>query len=110
MTVTFAVLLGIAGLVIGSFLNVCIYRIPIKKSIAYPPSACASCGHPLGFLDLFPVFSYIFLGAKVQVLRQKDLFYLSCRGTFNRHIIRIAFFKAFAYRFFALSCSSPVRF
>lgn len=74
MTVTFAVLLGIAGLVIGSFLNVCIYRIPIKKSIAYPPSACASCGHPLGFLDLFPVFSYIFLGAKCRYCGKKISF------------------------------------
>lgn len=74
MAVYFAVLLGIAGLVFGSFLNVCIYRIPIKKSIAYPPSACGSCGHQLGFLDLFPVFSYIFLGAKCRYCGQKISF------------------------------------
>ena len=49
------------GAVIGSFLNVCIYRLPNGKSIISPPSACGSCGHRLSVLDMVPVFSYIFL-------------------------------------------------
>lgn len=49
------------GAVIGSFLNVCIYRLPEGRSIAFPGSHCFSCGHALGALDLVPVFSYLFL-------------------------------------------------
>jgi len=48
------------GILIGSFLNVCIYRLPESKSVVSPPSACSSCGHRLGFLDLIPIFSYVF--------------------------------------------------
>jgi len=49
------------GLIIGSFVNVLIYRIPRKKSIVIQPSSCTSCGHRLTAVDLVPVFSYIFL-------------------------------------------------
>lgn len=49
------------GAVIGSFFNVCIYRLPNGKSIIRPPSACGSCGHRLSVLDMVPVLSYIFL-------------------------------------------------
>lgn len=54
----------IIGLVIGSFLNVCIYRLPIGMSLVSPPSRCSSCGTRLGFLDLIPVFSYLYSGGK----------------------------------------------
>ncbi|MDW5300404.1 MAG: prepilin peptidase [Sedimentibacter sp.] len=49
----------IYGLFIGSFLNVCIYRIPSGISIAYPPSSCGSCGHRLNYIDMIPVVNYI---------------------------------------------------
>lgn len=49
----------ILGLIIGSFLNVLIYRIPRGESIILPPSHCPSCNHRLGFFDLFPVLSYL---------------------------------------------------
>lgn len=49
------------GLVVGSFLNVCIYRIPRKESLAWPASHCPTCSHALGVLDLIPVLSFIFL-------------------------------------------------
>lgn len=61
----------IIGLVIGSFLNVCIYRIPAEESIAFPPSHCGNCKHKLGVLDLVPVFSYLFLGGKCRYCHQK---------------------------------------
>src|SRR6056297_3214301 len=54
----------ILGLILGSFLNVVIYRLPNNKSIVSPPSSCGSCGHRLGALDLVPVLSYIFLRVK----------------------------------------------
>lgn len=49
----------IIGIVIGSFLNVCIYRLPIGMSLINPPSRCSSCGTRLGILDLIPVLSYV---------------------------------------------------
>jgi leader peptidase (prepilin peptidase)/N-methyltransferase len=52
------------GAVIGSFLNVVIYRLPRGLSILQPPSHCPSCGVRLKPLDLFPVFSWAFLLAK----------------------------------------------
>ena len=54
----------VIGLVVGSFLNVCIYRLPEGKSIVSPPSACGNCGHRLGVLDMIPVLSYFLLGGK----------------------------------------------
>ncbi|MGI9533715.1 MAG: prepilin peptidase [Thermodesulfobacteriota bacterium] len=54
----------IFGLIFGSFLNVCIYRLPKEESIAFPPSHCTSCGSFLKYYHNIPVFSYIFLGGK----------------------------------------------
>lgn len=54
-------LIGVLGLLLGSFFNVCIYRIPKKESIVAPPSRCGACGQTLKAPDLIPVFSYLFL-------------------------------------------------
>jgi leader peptidase (prepilin peptidase)/N-methyltransferase len=51
----------ISGMCIGSFLNVCIYRIPDGKSIVYPASHCLSCKGPIQWRDNIPVLSYILL-------------------------------------------------
>lgn len=64
-------LIVILGLVIGSFLNVCIYRIPKEESIAFPPSHCAKCQHNLSPIDLVPVFSYIFLRGRCKYCKEK---------------------------------------
>jgi leader peptidase (prepilin peptidase)/N-methyltransferase len=56
--VIYSVLLGLA---LGSFLNVCIYRIPLKKSIINPPSSCPHCGQRVKFYDNIPLVSYLFL-------------------------------------------------
>jgi len=53
-----------AGLCIGSFLNVCIYRIPESRSIVTPPSSCPSCGYRIRYYDNIPVISYLFLLGK----------------------------------------------
>ncbi len=54
----------ILGAVIGSFLNVCIYRIPAGKSIVSPPSSCPLCGHKIRFYENIPILSYLFLRGK----------------------------------------------
>jgi len=52
------------GLVIGSFLNVCIYRIPLGKSIVFPGSSCPHCEVPIRFYDNVPLLSYLLLRGK----------------------------------------------
>ncbi len=51
----------IFGLCIGSFLNVCIYRLPIGKSIAFPPSHCPYCRTAIRIYDNIPVFGWLIL-------------------------------------------------
>jgi leader peptidase (prepilin peptidase) / N-methyltransferase len=57
----FSVLLGA---MIGSFLNVCIYRIPKGESIVFPGSHCPHCQHPIPFYDNIPVLSYLWIKGK----------------------------------------------
>lgn len=63
-------LVMILGLVIGSFLNVCIYRIPREESIAFPSSHCTNCGYNLKAVDLIPLISYVFLKGKCRKCRE----------------------------------------
>lgn len=58
------VMAGLFGAVIGSFTNVCIYRIPEHRTIVKGHSMCMTCGHELGALDLVPIFSWLFLKGK----------------------------------------------
>lgn len=51
----------ILGAAIGSFLNVCIYRLPENKSVITPASCCPQCGTPIRFYDNIPILSYILL-------------------------------------------------
>ena len=51
----------IFGLVIGSFLNVCIHRLPASQSIVHPRSRCPQCGHLIRVYDNIPVLSYLIL-------------------------------------------------
>jgi leader peptidase (prepilin peptidase)/N-methyltransferase len=54
-------LLGILGLLIGSFLNVVVYRVPAGLSLVSPGSACPACGHPVRSRDNVPVLSWLLL-------------------------------------------------
>ena len=49
------------GAVIGSFLNVCIYRLPREESVAWPSSHCPTCRKPIAVYDNIPIVSYLFL-------------------------------------------------
>lgn len=65
------ILIFIIGSLFGSFYSLAIYRIPIKQSIMHGRSYCPNCNHKLGFFDLIPIFSYIFLGGKCRYCEQK---------------------------------------
>ncbi len=60
----FTAVFFIFGTVIGSFLNVCAYRVPKGESIAYPASHCPSCGEAIHHIDNIPIVSYLILGGK----------------------------------------------
>jgi leader peptidase (prepilin peptidase)/N-methyltransferase len=62
------------GSVIGSFLNVCIYRIPRNPSIISPSSRCPSCNNPISPSDNIPIVSYIFLSGKCRICKAKISF------------------------------------
>ncbi len=61
----------IPGLLIGSFLNVCIYRIPANQSITLPPSHCTNCETKLKPMDLIPVLSYLRYKGKCRYCGEK---------------------------------------
>lgn len=64
VTIVFSIFFTLYGIVIGSFLNVLILRIPLKESITLKRSHCMTCGHTLSWYELIPLFSYLFLGGK----------------------------------------------
>ncbi len=59
MEILLIFLFALLGLIVGSFLNVCIDRLPRNESIVNPPSHCAVCQHKLAVKDLIPLFSYL---------------------------------------------------
>jgi leader peptidase (prepilin peptidase)/N-methyltransferase len=59
--VTFAIFAFMLGAVVGSFLNVCIYRLPKDESIVFPPSRCPGCGKNIRWFDNIPIISWLVL-------------------------------------------------
>lgn len=92
-------LIFIFGLVIGSFLNVCIYRLPLGQSIAYPPSHCGKCETDLKPFDLIPVITFLLLGGKCRYCSQK----ISCRYPFVELLTGILFVIIYLYIGFNLT-------
>lgn len=71
ITAVFYIFLFLYGIIVGSFLNVCILRIPLKETTVSKRSHCMTCGHTLAWYDLFPLFSWIFLGGKCRYCKAK---------------------------------------
>jgi leader peptidase (prepilin peptidase)/N-methyltransferase len=70
VTAFLAVVCGLIGLAVGSFLNVVIYRVPRKESVVRPRSACPSCGTPIANRDNIPVLSWLLLRGRCRTCRQ----------------------------------------
>ena len=60
-TLPFVLVLAAFGLLVGSFLNVCIYRVPRRESIVWPASRCTGCGRHLAWYENVPVLSWLVL-------------------------------------------------
>ncbi|MGN6274124.1 MAG: prepilin peptidase [Protaetiibacter sp.] len=69
MSVVIIAVAALLGLVIGSFLNVVIYRVPAGMSLVAPASACPRCGHDIRARDNVPVVSWVLLGARCRDCR-----------------------------------------
>lgn len=65
------ILIFIMGSLFGSFYTLATYRIPRHQDITHTRSYCPKCNHKLGFFDMFPIFSYIFLGGKCRYCKEK---------------------------------------
>jgi leader peptidase (prepilin peptidase)/N-methyltransferase len=64
VTAALAAACAVLGLLVGSFLNVVVWRVPRGESVAHPPSACPSCGHAIRPRDNVPVLSWLLLGGR----------------------------------------------
>ena len=64
LTIILFIIIFLYGIVIGSFLNVCIYRIPLGESLSKKRSHCMTCGYQLRWFDLIPLFSWLALRGK----------------------------------------------
>lgn len=69
MDILLCVIFTLLGLAIGSFLNVLIDRLPVRKSLVHPSSHCDACNHKLSFFDLIPVLSYLMLRGRCRYCR-----------------------------------------
>lgn len=65
------ILIFCIGTLFGSFFTLAVYRIPIRQDITHTRSYCPNCNHKLGFWDMIPVLSYVFLGGKCRYCKQK---------------------------------------
>lgn len=65
------IIVFLIGSIVGSFLNVCIYRIPKGMSIVFPSSRCPSCNNPVRPLDNIPILSYLLLKGRCRFCREK---------------------------------------
>ena len=66
-----AVLLGLLGLIIGSFLNVCIYRLPRRQSVNWPGSRCTTCDRSLSWYENIPVVSWLVLRGRCRTCGER---------------------------------------
>ena len=96
LSIFFVVVTALFGIVIGSFLNVVIYRIPEGRTIVKGHSMCMSCGHELGALDLVPVFSWLFLGGKCRY----------CKAPVASRYIKIESFTGLVFLLFSVTHTS----
>ena len=79
--------LFLLGLIFGSFLNVCIYRIPLGRSVVAPRSACPNCGTPIRAYDNIPIVGWLLLRGRCR----------SCKTKISSRYVAIELLTAFVF-------------
>jgi leader peptidase (prepilin peptidase)/N-methyltransferase len=83
----------VLGLSFGSFLNVCIYRLPLDMSVVTPRSACPGCKQPIAFYDNMPVISWLLLRGRCRHCKAR----ISARYLFIELLTAALFLGCYAY-------------
>jgi leader peptidase (prepilin peptidase)/N-methyltransferase len=94
-----ALAIVVLGLAFGSFLNVCIYRLPLDLSVVKPRSACPQCKRPIAFYDNLPVISWLLLRGRCRNCKTK----ISPRYLFVELLTGALFLGCYAYSGFTLT-------
>lgn len=114
MEAIFYIIIFIMGITFGSFYTLAVYRIPKGEDITHTHSYCPNCNHKLNFLDLIPIFSYIFLGGKCRYCKKKirpryliletisGLFFVIVAYLMGLSIYNLEIIKIIEYIFFIL--------
>ena len=89
----------VLGLAFGSFLNVCIHRLPLDLSVVTPRSACPHCKQPIAFYDNLPVVSWLFLRGRCRHCKAR----ISARYLFVEVLTGTLFLGCYAYSGFTLA-------
>ena len=89
MVITFSFIFGSC---LGSFLNVCIWRIPLGESVVIVPSHCPKCNHKIRWFDNVPVIGFLALGGKCRETGEEKVIVIGLTGT--------GYFDMFAYERF----------
>lgn len=87
----------IFGAVIGSFLNVCIYRLPRSLSVVFPSSGCPSCGGIIRFYDNIPILSYLLLRGRCRKCRSGISWIYPLVEFLNATLYVLTYYKFFYY-------------
>lgn len=96
---------------VGSFLNVCIYRMPRGESIVFPPSHCPGCGFRIPFYDNVPIISYLILRGKCRSCKAPISFQYPLVELINALLTMFLFMRfgpTFAFLVLFLFCSAMV--
>ena len=99
------------GLVVGSFLNVVIYRLPRRQSIVFPGSRCTNCGFSLKWYHNIPVFSYLLLGGKCAQCGERISIIYPLVELLTGGVTVLLFIKfgvSFTFLFFFLFCAALI--
>ena len=94
MTYLIAGIAAVFGALIGSFLNVLIFRIPQNEEFVKTPSHCMVCGHRLAWYDLIPLFSWLSLGGKCRYCKSK----ISAQYPLIEAVNAVCWFFVFAWQ------------
>lgn len=92
-----SLLLVVLGLIVGSFINVCVVRLPRNESIIFPGSHCVMCKTPLKSKDLIPVISYFLLLGRCR--------YCECQISTRYPVVELFTALIFLYSFFVVGSS-----